>query len=488
MYRWEKSLRELEEKSRKNPKNPSFSSTLLDEIYRSIDGNDEKTAEELRFYRERNVNNNDDNKYVTSNYCRSGNNGGSGAGVLLRTKVEKEEEKEVASLKTRASLIEKWMDKKVISADKVCSRRSRRLCSSSVPEMDNSYIMKSSSSLLTQDNDPLFFSSSSISSDSSSGGLSSSSSDTEFFSSSSCSSSTSTSLMSNKTSRKSCFTTAGAAPWPKPVRTSISRQQQQEAGYEYNTVDDHQNNRQKTKDQETLIKSKNRAMKIYANLKNVKQPISPGARLTSFINSLFTHGNTKKSNNTNSEKGRGGGGGGGYENPHSERKSKSTQASSTSYSSFSRSCLSKTPPLPPSQPQPQPRVEEKLSDLSSSGSTKRTVRFYPVSVIVGEDCRPCGHKCIYDAAETIKREQKSNQIQNSSKNSNEGSTTFPVKRIISHPEEEEDYDDCGSDSSSDLFEIDHLSLFNNDRFREELPVYETTNLDRNLAIARGLIR
>lgn len=465
MYRWEKSLRDLE-KSRKNPMSPSFSSSLLDEIYRSIDGKDEG---------ERSVNNNNNNssnnsKYMINN-CRSGSNGG--AGVQHRTKVEG----------TSSSLIDKWMDKKV-SAEKVMSSSRRRPCSlsSSLPEIDNGYIMKSSSSMLLHDNDPIFFSSSSISSDSSSGGLSSSSSDTEFFSSS-------TSLRSNKTSRKSCFTTAAAAaaPWPKPVRTSVSRLEKP-SGYEFHTFDDHQNSRQKTKDQETLFKSKNRAMKIYANLKNVKQPISPGARLTSFINSLFTNGNTKKSNDknrtTNSKTG--------YEDLHSERKSKSTQASSTSYSnsSFSKSRLSNTPPPPP--PPPPAAAEKSTDSTSGSGNTttKRTVRFYPVSVIVGEDCRPCGQKCIYDPTEEFnKREQKPIQIQNSSKNRNGESNTFTVKRIISRPEEEEDYDDCGSDSSSDLFEIDHLSLFNNiHRFREELPVYKTTHLDRNLAIASGLIR
>ncbi|GJX99191.1 BIG GRAIN 1-like protein A [Tanacetum coccineum] len=41
--------------------------------------------------------------------------------------------------------------------------------------------------------------------------------------------------------------------------------------------------------------------------------------------------------------------------------------------------------------------------------------------------------------------------------------------------------DYMSDSSSDLFELDNL------KYREELPVYETTHLDTNRAIANGLV-
>lgn len=55
-------------------------------------------------------------------------------------------------------------------------------------------------------------------------------------------------------------------------------------------------------------------------------------------------------------------------------------------------------------------------------------------------------------------------------------------------EEEEDDEDCLSDSSSDLFELDHLAIFGSNRYSEELPVYETTHFGRNCAIASGLIR
>ncbi|EPS68002.1 hypothetical protein M569_06777, partial [Genlisea aurea] len=48
-------------------------------------------------------------------------------------------------------------------------------------------------------------------------------------------------------------------------------------------------------------KSKSRATKIYAHLKKMKQPISPGGRLTSMINSLFAanaNAAAKKKKNT----------------------------------------------------------------------------------------------------------------------------------------------------------------------------------------------
>ncbi|KAK2648843.1 hypothetical protein Ddye_016332 [Dipteronia dyeriana] len=51
-----------------------------------------------------------------------------------------------------------------------------------------------------------------------------------------------------------------------------------------------------------------------------------------------------------------------------------------------------------------------------------------------------------------------------------------------------DDDDATSCSSSDLFELDHLSMIgNNNRYCEELLVYETANVHRNRAIANGLI-
>lgn len=250
------------------------------------------------------------------------------------------------------------------------------------------------------------------------------------------------------------------------------------------------------KDEEVIIKSKSRALKIYANLKKVKQPISPGGRLATFLNSLFTTGNTKKTKNSPSV-------GGGYEDAAVERKSKSVQASTcSSASSFSRSCLSKT----------SPSSREKLRN-----GVKRTVRFCPVSVIVDEDCRPCGQKCLYEEEDSslipvsVPTAWKIGRSTTTRKNEEE--LKFQVLEKTRRVEEaareflrdyhqnqkkgelimrdfrggEYEDDDAASCSSSDLFELDHLAVMGNNRYCEELPVYETTHVQTNRAIANGLI-
>ncbi|KAI7987657.1 Protein BIG GRAIN 1-like A [Camellia lanceoleosa] len=211
----------------------------------------------------------------------------------------------------------------------------------------------------------------------------------------------------------------------------------------------------------------------------MKQPISPGGKLASFLNSLFSNRNLKKTKNSSSSST------GGYEDVCVERKAKSTQASTcSSASSYSRSCLSKS--------------SLNSKEKPNNSGVKRTVTFYPVSVIVDEDCRPCGHKCIYEnnsskyGMEEVKRRQvlveKSRKIE-------EAAAAREIlkgyaKNAMVLSGNEDDYDDAASDSSSDLFELDHLAFIgnNNRRFCEELPVYETTYLDTNRAIASGLIR
>ncbi|KAL3497432.1 hypothetical protein ACH5RR_040164 [Cinchona calisaya] len=411
MSSWEKSFRE--EKSRtKYTKNPSFSSTLLDEIYRSIDGIDQKNdhhhhQDHLKFYKERS------SSTISSYSAKKCNLQSNGGRAKCSSTVEDEE---MASLK-RACLIEKWMEKKV--NDKVSSRRNL--------------------STFELDNDPLFFSSTSVSSDSSSGGLSSS--DTEFFSS------------AVKSSKKSCFASSFR---PKPIRTSVPNQfgqQKDEFLIERNT-----------KKEENLINSKSKALKIYGNLKKVKQPISPGGRLTSFINSLFTSGNAKKSKNL------------------------AASSTCSSASSFSRSCLSKN------------SQNSSVINLSNDAAvSKRSVRFYPVSIILDEDCRPCGQKRICDPEDAHKFDKfvRSRAPTTLSQNAAESKRDDYLKayrnqnkncNVVEDHEEDYDDEDAASDCSSDLFEIDHLALFGNGRFREELPVYETTHLDTNRAIANGLIR
>lgn len=281
-------------------------------------------------------------------------------------------------------------------------------------------------------NDPLFFSSSS--SESNSGTLSASSSEADSF-------------YSDKSSRTTCFAA------PRTTKSSVrrasvsprfgSRATEQSEFYLFDDC----HNQQALKNEESSIKSK---FNMYNNLKKLKQPISPGGRLTSFLTSIFNNGNGKKSKGNR---------GGFHED---ERNSKSC----------SRSCLSKIP-----------KTEKFQSGI------KRTVRFNPVSVIVDEDCRPCGHKSIYDQDSDDLPRPKS---QGNAAAIMEKNRKFELTKVDQHlkndyAEEEED-DDAASCSSSDLFEIDHLAFFGDKRFCEELPVYETTNLDTNRGIASGFIR
>lgn len=57
------------------------------------------------------------------------------------------------------------------------------------------------------------------------------------------------------------------------------------------------------------------------------------------------------------------------------------------------------------------------------------------------------------------------------------------KNVVNISVEEED-DDAASCASSDLFELDNLSSIGIERYREELPVYETTRLNTNRIISR----
>lgn len=367
---------------RRHHKNPSFSSTLLDEIYRSIDGYDQR-REDLKLETRKPKANSNTNT----------------------NKKKSIEDEEIASFR-RACLIEKWMENKV--KDKVVM--SRRVPSHHELE-----------------NDPLIFSS--TSSESNSGTLSASSSEPDY------------SFYSDKSSTT---TTCFAAPTTKSIRRASVSPRRPTQLYSFD-------NQQPLKNEENnLIKSKSRALKMYNNLKKVKQPISPGGRLTTFLTSIFNN----KSKNPN-------GGKRGDFHQVDDRKPKSSISSS-----LSRSCLSKTPPK------------------FTQNGIKRTVRFNPVSVIVDEDCRPCGHKSIYDQDSDDLPRHKSQG--NAEKNRKFEVDSLKSHKIVDYAEEEDD--DASSCSSSDLFEIDHLALFGNKRFCEELPVYETTHVDTNRGIATGFIR
>ncbi|KAL5074564.1 hypothetical protein RYX36_013548 [Vicia faba] len=287
------------------------------------------------------------------------------------------------------------------------------------------------------DQDVMFFSSTSSSSDSSSG-LLSSSSDTE--------------PMYRAKSLHPCF----AHSKPKPVKITVPPE------------------RSIARDEDTFIKSKSRAMKLYNNLKKVKQPISPGGKLTSFLN-LFI--NTKKTKNVSS-----------HEDVNAERKGKSGQSSTcSSASSFSRSCLSKN---------------SSTSRDKSRNGTKRTVRFCPVSVIVDEENRVCGNKCLHEGEEdsgltafvpsawkigrTVSK-KKEQEVLNMNKRVDDVLREFHLNRKLlrdfSSRKNVKDDDDVSSSSSSDLFELDQALIGNDGYYFEDLPVFETTHVCSNRVIS-----
>ncbi|MCL7034406.1 hypothetical protein MKW94_012405 [Papaver nudicaule] len=227
-------------------------------------------------------------------------------------------------------------------------------------------------------------------------------------------------------------------------------------------------------------KAKSRAMKIYNDLIKVKQPISPGGKISTFLNSLFT---PKKSSNL-------------VDHNDFPATTKSTftrtapQAAAppvatptcSSASSYSRSCLSKTPSL---------------------SNKQRSVRFYPVNIIVDQESkhpREQSNRHHYHQRNRNSEEEFKNKISTIKSN-----PRFLVEEVIDIDRlltrnyqrndgdlkvEEDDYDnDRASYASSDLFELDNLSTIglgeNPARFSEELPVYETTHFETNRAIANG---
>ena len=420
---WDQQLQLPQDRhGRHRRQNPSFSSSLLDAIYRSIDeSNGVEGEEKVILYRE-----------------------------TMRKKQSiamKEDEDDRLNFR-RACMIEKWMEKKV--SEKVVVRKSSMADfdrkARNVRDRDN----RDRRDLRDRDFKKLMNSSSSSSESSSGGGFSSSESE----------------------SRSSSYTMHR----PRPIRTEKAEFDGHSDEIKFSIPN------QKPKHENGFVKTKSKALRIYGDLKKVKQPISPGGRLATFLNSLFNGGSPRKQKFTNSSK----------QTDACMRKSKSTQGSTcSSASSFSRSCLSKTP--------------SNGEKLINNGSTKRSVRF-----CLDEDSRPCEHKSLQDklglmaAATTMRNvlrndhcleEEASADLMNSYQKKINGDVY--INRVVENEDEDEEDDDeddeeddedaVSSCSSSDLFELDNLSSIGIQRYREELPVYETTHFTTNQAIANGLI-
>ncbi|KAL8102632.1 protein BIG GRAIN 1-like B [Apium graveolens] len=199
-----------------------------------------------------------------------------------------------------------------------------------------------------------------------------------------------------------------------------------------------------------ITTTKSKALRIYSELKKVKQPISPGGRITRLLNSIFSSKTMKKHKEN--------------ENSCSVTKSRSLKDLSTSSyaaSSLSTTCLSKRP-----------------GKIDSNGM-KRAVKFSAVSVNkVSEDCKK---QNVYKddprivSFPVIRNPEK--------KNYNAVVADVPKYRETFDKADHEDFeDDNASCSSSDLFELDNIGV---KVYAEELPVYGTTKLKINKAIANG---
>ncbi|XP_073276001.1 protein BIG GRAIN 1-like A [Primulina huaijiensis] len=204
-----------------------------------------------------------------------------------------------------------------------------------------------------------------------------------------------------------------------------------------------------------FTQTKSKAMKIYGDLKKVKEPVSPGGKLTSFLNSIFSPRNPKKNYQD-------------LEEWSSMRKSRSMKDTKTT------SLVSSI----------------KKNPSSKSNKSQRSVRFCPVSVILDENCQPCGQKnvCGYEhsfsvsvpshvGSQFIKKNIDSFRVY-------EGKYTRQKEFGEFHEYDQCDFDDI-SCASSDLFELENIGRVGIEAYEEELPVYGTTDIKMNQAIARA---
>ncbi|KAL7114013.1 hypothetical protein ACP275_04G095100 [Erythranthe tilingii] len=199
-------------------------------------------------------------------------------------------------------------------------------------------------------------------------------------------------------------------------------------------------------------KTKLRALRIYGELKKMKQPISPGRKLAEFLNSLFTAGNLKKKQTGTPTIP------GGEDSP--TLKSTNYPSTSSSASSFSKSCLSgKTPPS---------------SGKSSGGGRSRTVSFFPMSAISDEEDFPNNNN--NNNVSIMKTAIDEELMAHMMKKNRRGFIVNNYQRK-NETEEEEEEEDAESCASSDLFELDNIwGIGIMERYTQELPVYETTHL------------
>ncbi|KAL9660371.1 hypothetical protein QQ045_025184 [Rhodiola kirilowii] len=187
--------------------------------------------------------------------------------------------------------------------------------------------------------------------------------------------------------------------------------------------------------------AKCRAAKMYGDLKNTKQPISPGGKLTRFITSLFS-----KRNSTNKQS--------------SEKvivRENEAVTTCSSASSYYRSCLRNRP------------------TANSSSSSKSST--CPVNVVIDDRQQQQQRRLVTTIKSLSHKSGENCQVQRELLEKYNNTTNGVLNNIHDKLEEEdEDYDDDddddddGSCASSDLFELEHIGGNGNGT----LPVYGST--------------
>ncbi|CAN6478309.1 unnamed protein product [Victoria cruziana] len=210
-----------------------------------------------------------------------------------------------------------------------------------------------------------------------------------------------------------------------------------------------------------------RVSKLYNELKKAKQPISPGSRIASFLNSLFATGKKGKLSSAAA----------------TTVNTPSKSLSSLPADTFKRPAARASPTVPTTTT--TPFSGSCLSKTRGEG-VKSSVRFFPTNMTVGVGA--CEHKCLYEEllSSPLPLPHKEVKVRDLIADYQMKSTAAagflfdlsPSTKLEVEEEDGDEDDDATSCSSSDLFELENLT---------ELPVYETTNLETNRAIAKGLI-
>jgi len=221
-----------------------------------------------------------------------------------------------------------------------------------------------------------------------------------------------------------------------------------------------------------------RALKLYGDLKKVKQPISPGGKLATFLNSLFNSNALKKPK---------------ISSPSPSSKGMNLERESVSApSTASRSCLSKTPSSAGRFEKRSVRfVEEERGHVIRKGTSTDVAKRDSLLLANDEEFKHQlreKHRRVEEVAMELWKNYHHHHHQNR-KESTVGiaSDRHDLRKFGFQYEEEresEDDDDDLSCCSSDLFELENwLEIGVDHRYREELPVYETTSFDPKRAIA-----